>query len=165
MKILYLLASVISVAVVSGCSAGTSEVIPTETTTNTTSPEVDVALQGTWAGTGGEIIGTDTTVAMNIDNGTLRLTIDEPLEREIITAQYNVQSFEQKKYLLTLSQLTVEIEHYGSDSQSVIDARIQEHTTQYTTSLAKITIDLVASNQLKFYPGDSTQDAITLYRQ
>lgn len=165
MKTLYLLASIISIAVVSGCSASTSEVTPAETITNTTSPEVDVALQGTWAGTGGEIIGTDTTVAMTINNGTLRLTIDEPIEREIITAQYNVQSLEQQKFLLTLSQVTVDIEHYGSDSQSVIDARIQEHTTEYTTSLAKVTIDLVASNQLKFYPGENTQDAVTLYRQ
>lgn len=163
-KYLLVTCSILSLVIVAGCGS-----VATPTTTNTnaisSTPEVDVALQGTWAGTGGNIMGNDTTVAIAITNGIITLTIDEPLEREVITAHYNVQSVESTKFLLTLSQLTVDIDHYGNDSEETVNKRITDDTERYATSLSKITLDLENSNQMQFYPDDSTIDAIVLYRQ
>ncbi len=163
-KVLLTTSIIVSMVVVAGCGSAN---IPTATNTNTvtTMPEVDVALQGTWAGTGGSILGNNTIVEINITDGTIVITIDEPIEREVITAQYNVQSVEGAKFLLTLSQLTVDIEHYGSDSEATVNKRIADDAESYATSLSKITLDLENSDQMQFYPDDVTTDAIVLYRQ
>lgn len=163
-KYLLIASSILSLIIMAGCGSIST---PTVTNTNVISstPEVDVAIQGTWAGTGGNIMGNDTTVAIAITNGIITLTIDEALEREVITANYNVQSVEGTKFLLTLSQVTVDIDHYGNDSQDTVNKRIAGDTERYATSLSKITLDLENSNQMQFYPDDSTTDAIVLYRQ
>jgi hypothetical protein len=162
MKRAILITSVFSWLVIAGC--GASEPTPVITTVTTT-PKVDVALQGTWAGTGGAIIGGDATVAITINNGTINITTDELLEREVITAQYNVQSVDQATFVLTLSQVSVDIEHYGNDSDANVNQRAEEHAGKYTDSLSKVTINLQNSDQIQFYPGENVVDAITLYRQ
>lgn len=144
-SLLCLVAVLAGTLIMAGCGTSSTDLV----NTNTTTPTVDGAIQGLWAGTGTTNIGPNTIVEITFTHGTISMIIDEPNEVETISADYQVKEIQGSQYILSLS-------HFDIDSSS---------NTDYETILATVIVKLTASDQIEFYPETQPEDLIVLYRQ